>query len=90
MAKCETCGNEYAKAFQVTMDGKVHTFDCFECAVQLLAPACTHCGCSIIGHGVERHGAYFCCNHCARHVSGPPIDEQGSPVTAGEKTMAAV
>ena len=27
MAKCETCGNDYDKAFQVTMNGKSHTFD---------------------------------------------------------------
>jgi hypothetical protein len=34
MALCEVCGNDYDKAFQVTRAGKVHTFDCFECAIQ--------------------------------------------------------
>jgi hypothetical protein len=68
MPQCETCGNEYHKAFQVVMDGKSHTFDCFECAIQTLAPACSHCGCSIIGHGVEHENEIFCCEHCARHV----------------------
>ena len=33
MARCETCGNDYDKAFQVTMNGSSHTFDSFECAI---------------------------------------------------------
>jgi hypothetical protein len=65
MARCETCGNEYDKAFQVSMVGKTHTFDSFECAIQALAPTCEHCGCRIIGHGVEAGGAMYCCAYCA-------------------------
>jgi rhodanese-related sulfurtransferase len=65
---CETCGNEYDKAFEVTMNGQRHIFDCFECAIQALAPACAHCGCRIIGHGVESEGEFFCCAHCAHEV----------------------
>jgi hypothetical protein len=38
MATCETCGNDYDKAFQVTMNGKAHTYDSFECAIHALAP----------------------------------------------------
>ena len=34
MARCERCGNDYDKSFQVTMAGKAHTFDSFECAIQ--------------------------------------------------------
>ena len=66
MARCETCGNEYARCMEITLDGRSHVFDCFECAIQTLAPACTHCGCTVIGHGVDRHGQLFCCEHCAR------------------------
>lgn len=66
MNKCETCGNEYDKAFEVVMGGKSHTFDCFECAITLLAPTCAHCGCRIIGHGVEAKGLLYCCDHCVR------------------------
>jgi hypothetical protein len=33
----------------------------------MLAPVCPHCGCRIIGHGVEHNGTIFCCAHCARH-----------------------
>ena len=65
--KCEVCGNDYDKAFTVMMAGQAHTFDCFECAVHALAPACAHCGCKVIGHGVEQDGTFFCCAHCAKH-----------------------
>lgn len=65
MAKCEVCGNDYDKAFQVLMQGNTHTFDSFECAIYALAPNCPHCGCRIIGHGVEKDGKIFCCVHCA-------------------------
>ena len=67
MAACEVCGNEYDAAFQVITAGATHTFDCFECAIHLLAPVCRHCGCKVIGHGVEASGSYYCCAHCARH-----------------------
>jgi hypothetical protein len=67
MAKCETCGNDYDKIFQIVMDGRTHQFDSFECAIQKLAPACKHCGCKIIGHGVEtQSGSIYCCANCAR------------------------
>lgn len=65
MAQCEVCGNEYDKAFQVTMGDAQHTFDSFECAIHALAPVCDHCGCRIIGHGVEAGGRMFCCASCA-------------------------
>ena len=66
MPKCETCGNEYDKAFIVEMNNERHTFDSFECAIQRLAPTCKHCECRIIGHGVEAHGTMYCCAHCAK------------------------
>jgi hypothetical protein len=65
MATCEVCGNDYDKTFEVTRDGESHTFDSFECAIHALAPTCAHCGCRIIGHGVEGEGESFCCAHCA-------------------------
>ena len=65
MAKCATCGNEYDKAFTVTMAGKQQTFDSFECAIEALAPRCAHCRCRVIGHGVEHDGTIYCCAHCA-------------------------
>jgi hypothetical protein len=68
MAKCETCGNEYDKSFQITRNGRTHTFDCFECAIHALAPKCTVCGIRIIGHGLEKDGTFFCCDHCAERA----------------------
>lgn len=65
MSKCENCGNDYDKAFQVKMAGIDHTFDSFECAINILAPKCSHCDTRIIGHGVESEGKHFCCAHCA-------------------------
>jgi hypothetical protein len=65
MPVCEVCGNNYDKAFNVVMLGKTHTFDCFECAIHAIAPVCAHCGCKIIGHGMEKDGIFFCCAHCA-------------------------
>lgn len=66
MAKCETCGNDYDKTFQVIVQGQAHDFDSFECAIQALAPVCEGCGCRILGHGVESNDRLFCGAHCAK------------------------
>lgn len=65
MARCEVCGNEYDKSFEISTNGSTHVFDCFECAIHALAPECGHCGCRILGHGVESKGEFYCCAHCA-------------------------
>jgi hypothetical protein len=57
MAKCENCGNDYDKSFEIHWAGKVHVFDSFECAIHALAPTCAHCGTRIIGHGLEAEGS---------------------------------
>jgi hypothetical protein len=64
--RCDVCGNDYDKAFQVISGGKQMTFDAFECAIQALAPRCAHCECTIVGHGLEADGVMYCCAHCAR------------------------
>lgn len=66
MAKCDTCGNDYDKAFTVTRGEQSGTFDSFECAIHAMAPECSHCGCKIMGHGVEADTSIFCCANCAR------------------------
>jgi hypothetical protein len=69
IATCEVCGNDYDKAFALrTADGTSHTFDSFECAIHAVAPTCAHCGCRIVGHGVEAGGSMFCCAHCAAEM----------------------
>ena len=65
MATCEVCGNEYDKTFEIRRGGATHVFDSFECAIHAFAPTCEHCGCRVIGHGVESDDRIFCCAHCA-------------------------
>jgi hypothetical protein len=66
MPTCDTCGNDYDKTFTITRDGETRTFDSFECAIHAIASTCAHCGCRILGHGVEAGGVMYCCAHCAR------------------------
>jgi len=88
MARCEVCGNEYARSFQVTMGEQTRTFDCFECAIHLLAPTCAHCGCRVIGHGVEAEGQIYCCAACAR-LTGAQMAAGARPATAETGTAPA-
>lgn len=74
MEKCEQCGNVSKYWFIVEVNGQRHLFDSFECASFALAPACSHCGCRILGHGVipsdaAIHGdpeemEMYCCTNC--------------------------
>ncbi len=65
MSRCDQCGNDYDKTFEVVHAGKSYTFDSFECAIHKLAPECPQCGCRIVGHGVEQDEVIYCCVHCA-------------------------
>lgn len=66
MSRCEVCGNDYDKCFEIRRGDRVaHVFDCFECAIHALAPTCQHCGVRVLGHGVEVAGFIFCCANCA-------------------------
>lgn len=66
MNKCDSCGNNYDKCFEVIIHSEKFTFDCFECAIHTLAPVCQNCHCKIIGHGIEEKAGFFCCSHCAK------------------------
>src|SRR5262245_41877568 len=84
MARCETCGNDYDKAFQVSMNGTTHTFDSFECAIHALAPTCQNCGIRMVGHGLEKDGTFFCCEHCAEAIAVTALrDRIGAAAAAG-------
>lgn len=76
MARCDVCGNDYAASFEVlTAKGQRYRFDSFECAIDKLAPTCAHCGCRIVGHGIQSSNAIYCCAHCARESgSGAAVD----------------
>jgi hypothetical protein len=77
MARCDTCGNDYDKTFEVRREGRTYTFDCLECAAHALAPKCGHCECRILGHGVEEHGAMYCCASCARAMGIASVRDRG-------------
>jgi hypothetical protein len=88
MARCEVCGNEYDKLFTVTLNGREHAFDCFECAIHALAPLCRHCGCKIIGHGVEQDNSLYCCAHCAKLAGATGlVDRADTAPEAGEEVI---
>ena len=72
MPKCDVCGNDYDKTIVVTQGSRSMTFDSFECAIEGMAPRCAHCGCRVIGHGVEAQDKTFCCANCAKQfgISG--------------------
>ena len=76
MARCSNCGNDYDKSFEIHRNGEKHTFDSFECAIHLLAPVCAHCGCRIIGHGMESDGSMFCCAYCARQTGVKEVKDR--------------
>jgi hypothetical protein len=76
MAVCEVCGNDYDLAFEITAQGTTHVFDSFECAIHLMAPVCEHCGVTIIGHGLQAGGHFYCCAHCARAVGADSVRDR--------------
>jgi hypothetical protein len=78
MARCEVCGNDYDKTFEILLAGKTHVFDSFECAIHAMAPTCAHCKCRIIGHGVEAKGVLYCCAHCAHEKGVSGIKDRAS------------
>lgn len=86
MATCYTCGNDYENSFHVIANDRSYDFDSLECAVHALAPSCSHCGCRILGHGLQFDETMFCCVHCATaagvsgladHAHSPVILETG-------------
>ena len=73
---CEVCGNDYDKTMEITLGGKSHIFDSFECAIHELAPRCPHCDCTVIGHGVEADGSIYCCAFCARESGATELRDR--------------
>jgi hypothetical protein len=78
MATCEVCGNTYDKAFEIVAAGAKHVFDSFECAIHKLAPVCEHCGCKVVGHGIEAGQRFFCCAHCAREAGVTDVRDRSA------------
>lgn len=77
MATCDTCGNEYDRAFTVTLhSGETLTFDSVECAAQRIAPTCVTCGTRILGHGLQAGEQMFCCDHCAQKAGVEALNDR--------------
>ena len=77
MARCDVCGNEYDAAMTIEAPGRGSgTFDSFECAIHALAPTCDHCGCRIIGHGVQSGASIYCCASCAREAGDQTLRDR--------------
>jgi hypothetical protein len=76
MAVCDSCGNDYDKAFTITRDGETKTFDSFECPINVMAPTCPVCSTTIVGHGVEADGQIYCCAHCAERAGVAAVQDR--------------
>lgn len=76
VAACEVCGNEYDKPITVSQGERTGVFDSFECAAHAMAPECSHCGCRILGHGVEVGTSMYCCANCARLAGEPEVTDR--------------
>ena len=78
--RCDMCGNQDERCFTVTLGSDpsvTYTFDCFECAIQRLAPVCVRCRCRVVGHVAEVElptgEVVHCCAFCGRW--GDIVDE---------------
>ena len=76
MATCDVCGNDYDRPLEITQGGKSGVYDSFECAIHALAPKCAHCGCRIIGHGLQAGEAIYCCAHCAQEEGATGLTDR--------------
>ena len=74
MAKCDVCGNNYDKSFEVRMAGKTYTFDSFECAIHRAGAGVRTL--RMQDHRARRwraEGRMFCCATCAEHSGVPEM-----------------
>lgn len=71
--ECENCGQLHDKPFVIFKDGKEHTFDSFECAIDYIAPRCFHCGKQIIGREVHYEDEIFCSSKCSIETHFPTV-----------------
>jgi hypothetical protein len=67
MRSCKKCGHAASTPVLVGIgDGPEYTFDCFECAIDTLAPRCPECGSVYLDRAVTFGGAQFCSKACAQ------------------------
>jgi hypothetical protein len=66
--ECENCGQLHDKPFVIIKDGREHTFDSFECAIDFIAPRCFHCNKLVIGREIYQDGEIFCSPDCSNET----------------------
>jgi nitrite reductase/ring-hydroxylating ferredoxin subunit len=71
MGACDVCGSNEGRMFTVTMGTQRGIFDSFEDAIQMMAPACEHCGCRMLGPPIDSESGIYCSLHCAREAGNP-------------------
>lgn len=71
--ECENCGLTHDKAFVIFKEGREHTFDSFECAINFVAPRCFHCNTIILGRQIDQDGEIFCSAHCSKAIHFSPV-----------------
>ena len=77
MARCDVCGNDYDKSFQIVQGRQVAHFRQLRMRHSWhLRRRVSHCGCRIIGHGMEAHGEFFCCAYCAKQSGAPQMKDR--------------
>jgi hypothetical protein len=47
-----------------------------------MAPECAHCGCKVIGHGVESNEGFYCCAHCANQAGVRGVADRAEQTSA--------
>lgn len=74
MAAREVCGNEYeGSSAMITTDRRAHIFDSIDDAAHAIAPVCAHCGCRVLGHGMQSGGKIYCRASCARRTGSDAV-----------------
>jgi hypothetical protein len=63
--KCLNCGSSIEKDYILFINGAEYSFDSFECAVNFVAPRCSHCQSVIFGTGLKDAGVMFCNTTCS-------------------------
>lgn len=59
-ARCEVCGKNEDRCFDVHLGGERHVFDSFECVIRGLMPKCSICGCLMASPGIAVESIMVC------------------------------
>ena len=67
MRSCRKCGQPAQVPVSIrTGDGPSYTFDCFDCAIEMVAPRCPECRRAYLGRPVTSGEHRFCSTACSQ------------------------